>query len=306
MDELFDRSYQLVKENIADNIDSTIIELLTNSVLALFLIKPNLILNKIPSILNELNIIIDHCDLSDIAFEKFHYHIEENEIDSSVACVVREAIIEEGFNLTEKRHLIISLDNITSYYEVILVLIHELIHLLRFSWIRYENGKVITKNGLYINTYDCERQKEERANYYLEEGIVQYYANIAISELITYYDDMSLKKGALNSFKLGQESLEISSCFVQTALIKKLTVDQEFAKLLEDTFEEDTIISKLENYFNNIMTSDEAFENFSKLMDEAYIDLTSGNGISVNNSSLINLGTITNQFISHTEKNITF
>lgn len=278
MDELIKKSQELVKNNITGDHDDALIELLADAVLALLLIKPSLTLEVLPERLSKLNIIADKRKVLDMAHDDLGDYMEDDQLKNSNAAVIRQLSIDEEDELSEVRHLLVSLGDVNNYTDIICVLIHELTHLLRFSWSIYDSDSEVlkTKEGIGINIYDGKRQYLRRRNQYLEEGIVQFYANMATKELAGYIDDVDVSEiKTLAAFKKEIPNKKFNSYLLQTSLIEKLSFDMNFLELLEETFEEVESHSKLEKYFNSIMHSSTAFSRFSKLIDNVYLELVS-------------------------------
>ena len=58
MNELYEKCQSLVDKNLKGNVDKENLNILYASVLAIFLLKPELTLKKLPNILNSLNLIV--------------------------------------------------------------------------------------------------------------------------------------------------------------------------------------------------------------------------------------------------------
>lgn len=279
MDELIKKSQELVKDNIKEGMNETLIEVIADAVLALLLIKPSITLEKIPSILRNLDIIADERKVIEMAHADLGNYMEDYFLKHSDAAVIRELNVDDSDNFLEIKHLLISLRNDNDWTNIIFKLIHEFMHLLRFSWSNYDKEANILKikNGIEIDTYFIDKQELTRKNQYLEEGIAQFYTNMATKELANFLENKNVSNiKTLNCFKKEFPKLEFNLYLVQTSLIEKLTYDMNFFELLEETFKEEECNSKMEKYFNKIMNYEDAFSSLTRLVDDIYLALVNG------------------------------
>lgn len=275
MNELVEKCQDLVKNNINGEFDDTLIEMLGDAVLALFLIKPSLVLEKLPEKLHDLKIIADNRSVIDMAHEDLGDYMEDEALSRSSAAVVKLLELDDEDILKESKYLLVSLDATNNSTDIICILIHELTHLLRTSWSTYSKEQELmqTKSGIEISTYSGKTNQLKRRNQFLEEGIVQFFTNMAIKELAEYLEDDEIyKNGTLIKFKEEIVARELNEYLVPTKLIERLAYDLRFKEFLDETFEEEETHSKLQKYFNDIMNSSTAFSDFSKLVDSVYLE----------------------------------
>lgn len=275
MNELIEKCQDLVKNNINGEFDDSLIEMLGDAVLALFLIKPSLVLEKLPEKLQKLKIIADKRSVIDMAHEDLGDYMEDEALSRSSAAVVKLLEVDDNDVLKESKYLLVSLDAANNSTDIICILIHELTHLLRTSWSAYSKEQELmqTKSGIEISTYSGKTNQLKRRNQFLEEGIVQFYTNMAIKELAEYLEDTEIcKNEVLMKFKEEIVGRELNEYLVPTKLIESLAYDLRFKELLDETFEEEETHSKLQKYFNEIMNSSTAFSDFSKLVDSVYLE----------------------------------
>lgn len=136
-----------------------------------------------------------------------------------------------------------------------------------------------------------------RRNQFLEEGIVQFYANMAIKELADYTLENDVQNvETLKTFKKEIRNKNLNTYLLQTSLIEKLSFDLKFFELLDETFEEMENHSKLEKYFNSIMNSSTAFSRLSKLIDTVYIGLVNGTDKILLQKNIIELNAIVQEY----------
>lgn len=299
MDELIKKSQELVRNNVSGEQDDILIELLGDAVLSLLLIKPTLMLEKLPECLRKLDIIADERSVLEIVHEDLGDYMEDGTLKNSAAAVIRELSVDNDDNLDEVKHLLVSLKGNSNYTDIICILSHELIHLLRFSWSTYDSKNEIlkVKEGIEISTYDGKKGSLIRRNQFLEEGIVQFYANMAIKELADYTLENDVQNvETLKTFKKEIRNKNLNTYLLQTSLIEKLSFDLKFFELLDETFEEMENHSKLEKYFNSIMNSSTAFSRLSKLIDTIYMGLVNGTDKILLQKNIIELNAIVQEY----------
>lgn len=308
MDELISKSKEIIQENLRGNFEPTLVELLSDAFLAILLIKPTLALDKLPGLIRKLDIIADRRKVIDMAHEELDDYMEDEYLKMSNACVVRQVVVNDSDELVETRHLLVSLSNVSSYTEIICVLIHELIHLLRFSWSNYDTRteRLKTKEGISVNIFDVKNQQLKRKNQFLEEGIVQFYTNMAVEELTAYISDIDVTKiKTLEVFKKEIYTRKFETYLIQTTLLEKLSFDMRFRELLDETFSDTNGHSRLEKYFNEVMGSNSAFADFSKSIDRIYISLANDRKISseVNRRiEMMRLSFMVHEYFSHLKR----
>lgn len=300
MNELIKCSRELVRGSVDSRFDDILVELITNSVLALLLIKPDLTKKKLPEQLRRINIIADQRSVIDMAHEDLGNYMNDEQLKISDACVLSEYAIEDG-QLLEKKYLLISLSEDADYTDIISVLIHEFIHLLRSTWSVWINGVLESKEGLCINYFDIKNNSFKRKNCWLEEGIVQYYTNMAIDTLTAYLEGVDIGDNPiLDDFKTNIFYKEKNHYKLQTTMVEKLALDEKFLEYLDETFIETEEISKLENYFNEIMGAENAFSSFSYFIDCLY--LQHGSDSEENKLNVMYLCGILQDFFTNIEK----
>lgn len=305
MKDLFEKCQEIVKNNINGEFDDTLIEMLGDAVLALLLIKPSLVLEKLPDKLHELKIIADKRSVIDMAHEDLGDYMEDEALSRSSAAVVKLLEVDDNDVLKESKYLLVSLDAANNSTDIICILIHELTHLLRTSWSTYSKEQELmqTKSGIEISTYSGKTNQLKRRNQFLEEGIVQFYTNMAIKELAEYLEDGEINEiETLIRFKEEIVGRELNEYLVPTKLIERLAYDLRFKELLDETFEEEDNHSKLQKYFNSVMSSNTAFSEFSKLIDNFYLEAVSDCNTMKMQYNIMKLNAILQEYFSNFRK----
>ena len=91
MNELYEKCQSLVDKNLKGNVDKENLNILYASVLAIFLLKPELTLKKLPNILNSLNLIVGDKSVLNLAIDNIE-GIDDTEILKSASAVITRSI----------------------------------------------------------------------------------------------------------------------------------------------------------------------------------------------------------------------
>lgn len=276
----------LVKSNINKELSDETVEILSVAVLGLMLIKPELTLRKMPSILQNLDIYAENKTILEMSHEKLGNYDEDQWLAYGDATVTTSYCIDESNNIQEKNTLLISM-NSSSTISKVNITIHEFLHLLRHFSYTFDNNKLTRKSGIEIATCDFNNKTRKRKHYNLEDGIVQFYANMATDELVKYTgkDTSKVLKDISFEYETFNPEGEYS---LQLFLLKKLNENTSFEELLDLTFEEKTS-KELPLYFNSVLFSPTAFTSFSRNIDETIKSIyTSSNDAQIKLFDLIN------------------
>ena len=266
--ELINKCRELVKNNIKDTVDESVIEYLTLSIVALKLTLPENITSKLPSILNKLNIYALNKTVLDIAHDELGNYMEDNSLSHADAAVTRSLKIDdESKTIDEDWNLLISLKKNKETHEMIGKIIHELIHLLRFNGIKQEGNNIKLLDGISNASITLEPLTVKRKHYYLEEGIVQTYTNMAMKTLYEYLNNSKIKNNIVEEYKKEMKNYNYSDYLLETEIIKLLSNNNHINNLLVETFNEKNIPSSLANYYNNVMDDNTAFTRLSRKLD---------------------------------------
>ena len=266
--ELINKCRELVKNNIKDTVDENVIEYLTLSIVALKLTLPENITSKLPSILNKLNIYALNKTVLDIAHDELGNYMEDNSLSHADAAVTRSLKIDdESKTIDEDWNILISLKKNKETHEMIGKIIHELIHLLRFNGIKQEGNNIKLLDGISNASITLEPLTVKRKHYYLEEGIVQTYTNMAMKTLYEYLNNSKIKNNIVEEYKKEMKNYNYSDYLLETEIIKLLSNNNHINNLLLETFNEKNIPSSLANYYNNVMDDNTAFTRLSRKLD---------------------------------------
>lgn len=266
--DLLNRCRDIILNNINnDNINDKTLDILSYAILAVILTKEEIAIKKLPIILRELDIYMENSKVINIAHEKLNNDTDFQNIADSDACITRTLVFDKNNQfIAEKKTLIISIEN-KNTFNLIVNTVHELIHTLRFNDVIQNNDNYKIKNGICITYYNSTTESLKQKHYYLEEGIVQYYTNIAISTLNKYLIANKIDTSIASDFTKKIEKYDFNDYLFQTTLIKKLCIDETFASLLDETFTDISNPPKVISYYNDIFNSPYAFTDLSKEVD---------------------------------------
>ena len=264
--ELINKCRELVKNNIKDTVDESVIEYISLSIMALKLTLPENITSKLPKILNKLNIYALNKTVLEIAHDELGNYMEDDSLSHADAAVTRSLKIDdEAKTIDEDWNLLISLKKNKQTHEIIGKIIHELVHLLRFNGIKQEGNNIKLLDGISNASITLEPLTVKRKHYYLEEGIVQTYTNMAMRTLYEY--SKNIKNPILEEYKKEMKQYNYSDYLLETEIIKLLSSNNNINNLLLESFNEKNMPSSLANYYNRIMDDNTAFTRLSRKLD---------------------------------------
>jgi hypothetical protein len=220
MDELLIKSKDLVNNNLKDTVDSHTLELMQYAVCGLLLTIPEVTIERLPKILNELDIYAKDKSVLDIAHEDLENYSEDDLLKYSDACVTRSLFIDdETKEITEKRSLLVSLKFGCSDFQRIFKINHELIHLLRFFGIVQSDEKLRIRDGISVSNYNINTNELKRRNYFFEEGIVQTFNNKAMRNLAEYLIDEKINTSISHNFLGEIKDYKFNDYIIATGII---------------------------------------------------------------------------------------
>ena len=297
------KTYKNIKTYILNNynqeIDEKVLDILTISIMSLFIRFPEITKERIPYILNKLEIFYSDKTIKEMVTERYpQYPINEIGKRTS-AFVVRALDINNDTAINEEWTMYVSTSSINNnLVNIISKFTHELIHLLRFNG-SIDTGKIVkTKEGISVSRYNKETKNLKRKYLNLEEGIVEDFTIKALEALFDYIknEDVSFSP-ALKLFKEKfkndlEESYEIERLFLQM-----LTKDRKFNEFLEYSFIDKNEPLSLISYYNDIVEDSTAFDTLSRELDNI-IECADSNNTNDLNSKLNNLINQINSFLA--------
>ena len=275
MKELYTEIQKLIINNYKGTLNDEILDLITVAVMALYIKNPKMTLEKLPKVLNKIDILAGDNKVSNYILEKYPNYPWDPTMDSESAMAVR-ALNYEVKPIDEDWTMAISTTKInTDPATVIAKTIHELTHLLRFGGIEETKKEITVKDGVCTTRIDKRFGNSTKINYYFEEGIVEKYTKDTIENFYTYLsskEDLSFSK-TLASLKRKFNGKFKNSYLIEVSLLELLYTNEKMKELIENTFEQEAS-RKLVNYYDSLSGTRGAFSLLSAGIDriEALID----------------------------------
>ena len=232
MKELFENCKKLILDNYKGHINDSSLEAMTIAVMALCLKNEKRTLDKLPKILQNIEIFAEDKSVLEIAKNNISTFSDEM-VDGNIgACVIRGfGTDDDTGEIYEEKCLVVSTVNLNDNpSDVIMKITHELTHLLRDQKFEADGKSIKTKNGISIvRVRDLSTGEKKTKHFYFEEGIVQRYTNQALDILREFVykeelDDNSLLKRFRNDYP----SKVRSAYDLQVQIVDTLCKDKQF------------------------------------------------------------------------------
>ena len=239
MKELYTKIQELILENYQGTLDSETLDIVTIAVMALYVKNPEMVLERMPSILNRLDILAGKEKVSTYIMNKYPNYPWSSISDSESAMVVR-ALNTETKPASEDWTMAISTnkENI-DLVDIIAKTIHELTHLLRFGGIQESKREIIVKDGICTARVDKKKCKTTKDHYSFEEGLVEKHTKETIDNFYEYLKsekDLSFSP-ILEKFKRKFNGDFENGYIFEVSLIETLCMNPKIKELFEETFE---------------------------------------------------------------------
>lgn len=272
---------KMIDDNINGSIDSYVRELLTMAVMAIVLDNGEYAYEKLPTILQRLNIYAEDKSVLDIAHDELGNYSEDDELRDADASATRSLAIDEETNEVEEHlNFLISLTDVEKKdaTKMIEKTINGLIHFMRYGKINVIDSAITIKDGICTINYNKNTNKLRRKHFTLEGGISQYYTLRALSKLYVFVEkDDSINSTLINKFKDEYLEYNPTSNFLSVSIIESLCEDSHFKELLDSSFEECNGPSEIATYYNNVLHDSMAFSLLSKQLDSCEKEISVGN-----------------------------
>ena len=269
MDELFLKCYRLVLENIRDRVPFEAISLLSISVLALYLVDKEIVLEKMPSIIQNTWIKIERRSIIEQVRE---VGIKDEACFSRINGAVSTVLCHDEFgNPAAGKILFVRLDYSKKRLEIINTIVHELTHLLREQK-PVLDGEIFTlQGGVSMSRYNTRTEVSENEFHWFEDAIVEHHAKKAIDALMSFLENDTDKTNCLMVLDGGKETYKdienISYSFFNITM-DVLNEDDNFKKIIDDSFREQYVGGRLSKYFNEVMAGEVTFSEYASLFDQ--------------------------------------
>lgn len=267
MDKMFLKCRELLLGNTKSKLSDEAIDLLSISILALYLNDGEIILERMPEIIKNLDIIkVDYKTVFEMIREINRNAVYDEYKDTAGANVTlfnNNGIIET---------LIISLSQRNSKLEIIDTMVHELTHLLRKGEILGGDGCLSFYEGISVRHRDMLYNNVIRVHVGLEDAIVEHHAKETITTLVEFLKgekEDSICKSLLDGEQLEYSDVEPCAYNFFNRTLDILCEDDIFKEELEKTFRTPDHLGKgMMRRFNAVLGSDDAFADYSCLFDQ--------------------------------------
>lgn len=280
MDSIRLKCRKMVDDNVAGEIDEDVRELLTIAVMAIVINKEKIALQKLPTILQRLNIFAENKSVLEIAHERLGNYSEDDALRYADASATRMLEIdEENGTIEEQFNLLISLTDIErkNTANMIEKITNGLIHLMRYGTIESNDSSISIKDGISTMTFSKKNRKLRKKHFTLEGGVTQYYTLQSLDKLYNFIENEYISDDAyLNKFKTEYKSHQSACYLFPVTVVELLCEDQQFRRLLDESFEESKGPSKVALYYNEVMHDGSAFTFLSHQIDCCTIETDNG------------------------------
>lgn len=267
MDEIFLKCRQLLLDNIKSKLSDEAIDLLSVSVLALYLNDGEMILERMPKIIRNLDLInIDDRTVFEMV----------KDIDKKVTCEEYKNTV--GANITFFNSngivetLLVSLSQRDSKLAIIDTMVHELTHLLRKGTTLSGADWMVFYEGISVRHWDLLYKSVSRVNVWFEDAIVEHHAKEAISTLVEFLKDAkedSICNTVLDGKDQAYRDVEPAFYPFFNKTLDILCEDDEFKEGLAETFRTPGRLGdKMIRRFNMVLGDDNAFTRYSYWFDQ--------------------------------------
>lgn len=280
MKELFESCQKLILDNYKGKIDDVSLEVMTISVMALVLRNEKRTLERLPQLLQKIEVYAEKDSVLNIAKRNISTFNDET-IDNNIgACVIRGfGKDDDTGEVYEDKCLIVSTINLDDNpSDIIMKVTHELTHLLRDKSFTTDGTAVKMMNGIsVVRVKDIATGEKKTKHFYFEEGIVQRYTNQALDMLHEFISGENLPENSLLArFKKDYPSKVRSAYDLQVQIVDTMCRDEKFDAAVDASFDEDVSPARLAVYYNDKMGDATAFTSLSKDVDTCFIELVGG------------------------------
>lgn len=268
--ELYESTKQFILKNYGRELDSETLDILTVSVMSLFIRFPEVSNAKFPEIFSKLDIHFGNKHIRDLVGERYPEYPLEEITDTTNAFVTRAMSLEDDNTFTEEWSMFISTNNLSErLVNVIAKSTHELIHLLRFNGIVDSDTEAKVRDGISVARCNKATKAVKRKHYNLEEGIVEAFTIKAMDSLFEFVknDDVSFSP-ALTAIKTRFKKDFKPSYDLERFFLDGLTRDKKFSELLEYSFVDTSEPLQVITYYNDTVGNASGFTSVSRGLDK--------------------------------------
>ena len=279
MKELYGKVQELILNNYKGTLDNETLDILTVSIMALYVKNPEMVKERMPIILNKIDILAGKEKVSKYILDKYPNYPWNAISDSESAMVVRALSTQDKKAEEDWTMAISTNEDKINLVDIIGKTIHELTHLLRFGGIEETKREIIVRDGICTTRVDKKKGKTKKDNYSFEEGIVEKHSKETIEnfyEYITSEEDLSFSK-TLDSFKQNFNGEYNNVYILEVSLIELLCSNPKLKELFDDTFNPTSGYPEVITYYDQLSNMRGAFSLLSNGLDRVQEQVNKGN-----------------------------
>lgn len=253
MDELFEKSKKLVKENI--ECDEELIEILAVAVLAILLLKEEQGIKKLPYILQSLR----------VSYNEGFDQEQERKSNHNYAVIYTDTCFKKD-TIKEVKQLLIKKN--TGYQTgLIQELIHELLKEMRTFQTRYGEDFLERRIGIAVERIGIYDNESHKKNEVIEDALEEFESKKAFEMLYEYLDKSELDSKVIEKLLQERNGECLYTYSIYTHFLEQIMND----KILQKTFLNPEVEKEVKTgiyYYNTMMEDDDAFSKLNRLFSK--------------------------------------
>lgn len=267
--ELYDKTKLFILNNYKGKLEEETLDILTVSIMSLFIRFPEVTKEKLPNVLDKIEIFFENKSILDMVSKRYPEFPKHEITDTTNAFVTRALSLGEDNKFTEEWSMYISTSDIKNKtVNIVSKSVHELIHLLRFNGIIDNDNEAKIRDGVSIARVNKLTKIPKRKHYNFEEGVVEDFTIKAMESLYDFIknEDVSFSP-ALSSFKTNFKRDFKPSYELERFFLEGLNKNKQFSDLLEYSFVDKNEPLSVITYYNNAIGDPSGFTRLSRGLD---------------------------------------
>ena len=243
MEKLYDKCRDIILKSTSCR-DEDILDYLTISFMALYTLKGYIVLDKLPSVIENITI----------------NRIDNNRVKLDIGILCEDGKVKCKNMLSFPKEI-----DLSEYYGIIENTVYFLVTLLRVKKISTDSKHVEIKTGISSKKFGLDGSVSNGRGCFLEKGITNLLVRDSMISLKNYLSDEY--EDSINDDHYSELVRDKNFVYdVRVYLIEKLLADAKFASLVDQTFD-DLDDRGFAKGYNDIMDNDAAYSNLNKLFD---------------------------------------
>lgn len=275
MKELYESTKQFILNNYKGTLNEETLDILTVSVMSLFINLGEVAKTRFPEVFDKLDIHFGDKHVRELVADRYPEYSIGEITNTTNALVTRALSLGDDNKFSEEWSMFISTNDLSKrMVNVIAKSTHELIHLLRFNGIVDSDTEAKVRDGVSVARCNKVTKTVKRKHYNLEEGIVELYTISSMKALFEFVKNEEVSfSPALSTFKNRYQKDFSPSYNIERFFLDELTHDKKFAELLDYSFVDTSEPLQLVTYYNNVVGSSSGFTSLSRGLDKVVDDV---------------------------------